>query len=299
MVLERFAPAKVNLFLHVGAPAADGYHPLCSLMVFADVGDRVRLLPGEAPGLHLEGPFAGALALSGGAGADNLILRARDLFLQTFGPAPARFRLILEKNLPIASGVGGGSADAAATLALLAAYYDLPAEAISDLRNLATQLGADVPACLVGETVIAEGRGDVLSEAVAFPAVHAVLVNPGLPAETARVYAAFDQHGFAGDLTRPTAPRRPKNGAEMAAFLRSQRNDLEGPALTVQPAIKEVLDELKGSPETLLARMSGSGATCFAICETSVSARVLAKSVKAAHPAWWVRVCRLGASKRG
>jgi 4-diphosphocytidyl-2-C-methyl-D-erythritol kinase len=298
MVLERFAPAKINLFLHVGPLGEDGYHPLCSLMVFADVGDWVRLLPGEAAGLHLEGPFAGSLALSGGAGSDNLILRSRDLFQNQFGPAPGPFRLVLEKNLPIASGVGGGSADAAATLALLAAYYQLPAEAVGDLRGLAKRLGADVPACLLGESVIAQGRGDELSPAVAFPAVHAVLVNPGLPTATSAVYGAFDQQGFGGDLTPPHAPRRPRNGVEMAIFLRAQRNDLERAAVAVQPAIAAVLESLAGAPETLIARMSGSGATCFALCETSVAARVLARSLAAANPSWWVRACRLGAPPR-
>lgn len=287
--MERFAPAKINLFLHVGSPAADGYHPLCSLVTFADVGDWVRLEWAETLSFEVEGPFSGELD----AGADNLVIRARDLALSAVRrPAPP-FRLTLDKRLPIASGLGGGSADAAATIGLLAQALALGEADRAALARAAGALGADLPMCVAGRPAVAEGRGDRLSDPPAFPQIAAVLVNPQVPSPTGAVYRAYDEAGALADVDRPRLPARIGSAREMAAFLHAQRNDLEAPAVATQPAIGSVLEALRRQPGVLFARMSGSGATCFALCSDPAEARAVALAVGADHPGWWVRPCVL------
>lgn len=290
MVLRRLAPAKINLFLHVGPKQADGYHPVCSLMTFADIGDDLSLTRGAAMGLTVGGPFGGSLS----DGGDNLVLRARDVFLERFGPASDPFGLTLDKRLPIAAGLGGGSADAATALQLLASYYGVDSSH-PDLDDMARALGADVAACLSGRTVIAEGRGDDLSPAPGMPALDAVLVNPGAPSSTAAVYRAFDDQPAGPGPDRPALPPNLTSARHAAEVFAHLRNDLEVPALALQPLIGEALRALADQPETLLARMSGSGATSFALVETPADAQRLAARLIAAHPTWWVRPCRLGA----
>lgn len=287
MALTAFAPAKVNLFLHVGGVGADGYHPLCSLMAFADVADVVAVQGAEAPAFEVTGPFGAGLA-----GADNLVVRAATALLSRIpGPKPP-VRLILDKRLPVAAGLGGGSADAGAALRLLREALALPAPDEA-LAEIAAALGADGAACLWGRTVIAEGRGERLSPAPAMPALDAVLVNPGVPASTAAVYRAFDEAGAPGGADRPRLPDAFESAEETAAFLSLCRNDLEAPAAALEPVIGEVLQTLAGEPETLLARMSGSGATCFALCAGDFEAETLAERLQAMRPGWWVRRCRL------
>jgi 4-diphosphocytidyl-2-C-methyl-D-erythritol kinase len=283
----RFAPAKVNLFLHVGAPGDDGFHPVCSLMVFADVGDEVRLAPGEA-GLRIEGPFAAGLAGEG----DNLVLRARDALLAQ-GGRPADFGLVLAKGLPIASGLGGGSSDAAATLRLIrdALALDLDDAA---LRAIAATLGSDTPACIDASPVIATGRGDVLATAPPLPTLPAVLVNPGVPSPTGAVYRAYDRAVAPEGANAPAWPDALACVQDVARFLGECRNDLEAPALASAPPIGEALRLLSAQPEVLIARMSGSGATCFALCPEPEAASRLASRLAADQPGWWVRACALG-----
>ena len=296
MTFERFAPAKVNLFLHVGPAAPDGYHPISSLMVFADVGDTVRLAAAEAMGFDLQGPFAGTLRQEGdNPEGDNLVVRARDQLLA--GLAPAAFRLTLDKQLPIAAGLGGGSADAAATLVLVRrrlAATGLAAPTDVALGEMARALGADVAACLESVPVVATGRGDVLRPAPPLPALDAVLVNPLAPSPTGAVYRAYDVAGAAGGAEPPDLPPRFATVEAVTAFLAATRNDLEAPAVGLQPLIGEVLDVLAAAPETRLARMSGSGATCFALCADAVDAWRLAIRLETARPDWWVKPCRLG-----
>lgn len=283
MKLSAFAPAKVNLFLHVGPKADDGYHPICSLMAFADVGDTVAVQGAEQPEFEVTGPFAGPLD-----GHDNLVVRAAELLLATVrGPRPP-LRLILDKRLPVAAGLGGGSSDAGATLRLLRDALELgtPDEM---LEAIAGQLGSDGVACLWGRTVIAEGRGELLSPAPAMPTLDAVLVNPRVPSPTGEVYRAYG--GGAAD--RPHLPERLDSAEEVAAWLSLCRNDLEAPAVALNPVIGEVLETLAGEPETLLARMSGSGATCFALCAGDIEAEGLAERLGSMRPDWWVRRCRL------
>jgi 4-diphosphocytidyl-2-C-methyl-D-erythritol kinase len=292
MRLERFAPAKVNLFLHVGPLGEDGYHPISSLMTFASVGDRVRIDPAREMSFAVEGPFAAELA---GDGASNLVVRARDAMLAAFPSARTPFRITLEKSLPVAAGLGGGSSDAAATLNLMAEALEVGGEAASVAKDtIARQLGADVPACLGAAAVLATGRGDVCAAPPAFPELDAVLVNPLVAAPTGAVYRAYDAAGAPGSAEPPPWPHEPMRTArELASFLSAARNDLEAPAIGLAPAIGEVLAALGDQPQTLLARMSGSGATCFAICADRDAAGDLARRISDDHDGWWVRACRL------
>lgn len=289
MAAEAFAPAKINLFLHVGAPAADGYHPLCSLMVFADVGDRVSIHEADALSFHIQGPFAGALV----AEADNLVMRAaRALLAKARGPQPP-IGLSLEKVLPVAAGLGGGSSDAGAALRLMRDALGL-AVTDADLEAVAASLGADGAACLWGRPVLAEGRGERLSPAPGLPAMEAVLVNPRVAVSTPAVYGAFDMGGRFGEVAPPPLPEAFESVVELAAWASLMRNDLEAPAVSLAPQIGDVLATLADERETLLARMSGSGATCFAICGSDIEADALADRIAHLQPRWWVRRCRLG-----
>ena len=285
MELQRLAPAKVNLFLHVGPLRADGYHPVSSLATFADVGDTVRLAATEALGFTVGGPFAQPLL----AETDNLVTTARDLLLA--GRSVAPFWLTLDKRLPIAAGLGGGSSDAAAALRLIAEATRLNDEAT--LQAVARRLGADALMCLDAKPVLAEGRGDDLSPPPSFPDLPAVLVNPLKPSPTGAVYRAYDDAGSTGDAARPVWPTDLSTVAAMARFLALCRNDLEGPAVGLQPAIADVLSALRDQRQTLLARMSGSGATCFAVCADIEARDALAETIRAGHTDWWVQPCTL------
>lgn len=289
MSASAFAPAKVNLYLHVGPPGADGYHPLDSLMVFADIGDEVSLASGPGPALSLTGPFGAGLEAG-----DNLVLQAAHRLARRLGRAEPPPALLLDKRLPVAAGLGGGSADAAATLRLLNLAWGGRLSA-GDLEILAADLGSDVPACVQSRPVIATGRGEVLTPAPDLPGLPAVLVNPGAACPTGAVYRVFDAAGRFGDLSPPARPPTRDGVAGIARWLSGLRNDLEAPAVSVAPVIAIVLERVQAAPETLLARLSGSGATCFALCPDTPSAARLAAILADEHPDWWVRACRLGA----
>ncbi|MBI1199464.1 MAG: 4-(cytidine 5'-diphospho)-2-C-methyl-D-erythritol kinase [Phenylobacterium sp.] len=282
------APAKINLFLHVGAPGDDGYHPVCSLMAFADVGDRVSIELGEGR-LTVSGPFAGAL----GRETDNLIFKAVRAFVDELGRPMAELSMSLDKRLPVAAGLGGGSSDAGAVLRLI---RDVFAPQIDDARleRVAARLGADGAACLWGRPVLAEGRGERLSPAPGLPPLDVVLVNPGVPVSTPEVYRRLDGIGAFGDVTPPPMPEAFETPQELAAWLTGLRNDLEAPAVAVAPEVGVVLEALRGEPEALLARVSGSGGTCFALCADDLAAETLAERIEALAPRWWVRRGRLG-----
>lgn len=286
---SRFAPAKVNLYLHVGGPGGDGFHPLSSLMVFADVGDRIALRPAEALSLTIGGRFGEGL----GAGEDNLVMRAaRALIAQAERPIEP-FGIVLTKDLPLAAGLGGGSSDAGAALRLI---RDTLVPEVDDMRleAIAMSLGSDGAACLWFRPVIAEGRGEVLTPAPRLPAIHAVLVNPLVPSPTGAVYRAYDDAGALGGAERPILPDAFESAEEVAAFMARCRNDLEAPAVQVSPAIGDVLAVLRGEPECLLARVSGSGASCFVLCAGDFEAESLTERLERVRPDWWVRRCRLG-----
>lgn len=278
-----FAAAKVNLFLHVGPKAADGYHPIASLFVFADIGDTLRLGEGASGWLTIEGPFGAGLS----AGADNLVARAR----AALSPDLAT-DLVLEKSLPLAAGIGGGSADAAATLRLLNPRLPQP-RTEAELMAIAAALGADVAACLESRAVIATGRGEQLSPAPRLPDLHAVLANPGVESPTGPVFRAYDAARARTSAECPALPAVLATPADVANLVDQTRNDLEAPAVGLAPAIGAALAALRAAPEALVVRMSGSGATCFALCGSADQAEALAARLAAAHPPWWVRACRL------
>ena len=289
MARTAFAPAKVNLFLHVGAPGADGYHPLCSLMAFADLGDRLTVQPTGAFELQVTGPFAAGAP----ATADNLVLRATRALLARAGGPVELASLVLDKQLPVAAGLGGGSSDAGAALRLLREALGIGLDDVA-LQSVAAELGADGAACLWGRPVLAEGRGERLSPAPALPVLDAVLVNPGVPVSTPEVYRRLDASGRFGEIAPPPMPEAFEDAVELAGWLGAQRNDLENPAIAVAPKVGTVLETLAGERETLLARVSGSGGTCFAICAGDIEAEGLAERIEAMAPHWWVRRCRLG-----
>jgi 4-diphosphocytidyl-2-C-methyl-D-erythritol kinase len=265
---SRFAPAKVNLYLHVTGKRADGYHLLDSLAVFPDVGDVVAAAPGDALSLEITGPFGAVLR----AEADNLLLRAARLLGPGRGAA-----LRLEKSLPVASGIGGGSADAAAALQVLAALWDVTD---ADLRALALQLGADVPVCLASRPARMQGIGEILVPAPRLPAFGMVLVNPGVAVPTPAVFKAR-QGGFSAKAALPDAWA---DVDAMVADLCTCTNDLQEAAIGIAPVIGQVLAVLAGLPGAKLARMSGSGATCFAIFTTGAEAAAAADHLP---EDWW------------
>ncbi len=273
--LTESAPAKVNLFLHVLGRRGDGYHLLDSLVVFAEVGDMLRAEPAEALSLTVDGPFAGAL----GADQDNLVQRAARALAAEVGIA-ASGRLILSKRLPVASGIGGGSADAAAALRLLCRLWRIePDPAV--LARLAGGLGADVPVCLAGRASRMGGIGERLDPAPALPACGIALVNPGIALATAEVFRTR-RGAWSGQAKLPASWC---DAGDMADDLRRQRNDLQPPAIALLPVIGEVLSALEAAPGCLLARMSGSGATCFGLFADEEAAARAASGLQ--RPGWW------------
>jgi 4-diphosphocytidyl-2-C-methyl-D-erythritol kinase len=285
------APAKINLFLHVGPVEADGYHPLCSLVAFADVGDTLSLEPDGPPGLSVVGPFGEALTGEPNGQADNLVLRALAGLGDATGLEASALSLTLDKRLPVAAGLGGGSADAGAALRL-ARRYLAPDLDDAVLVEVAQGLGADGSMCLGATPAWAEGRGEVLTPEPRLPTLHAVLVNPGVPSPTGAVYGAYDRLGV-GCADRPADPAR-WDAEAVISWLSEQRNDLEAPALLNAPAIGTALDAVRAEGQARLVRMSGSGATVFGLYEDAAAAARAAETLEGAHPDWWVRQARLG-----
>ncbi len=279
------AAAKLNLYLHVVGRRADGYHLLDTLVVFADVGDRVTVSPARGLSVAVTGPFGPELAAQDPA--QNLVRRAAELLAHELG-RPADAHVVLEKNLPIASGIGGGSSDAAATLKSLTALWKAPL-APPRLAALGAVLGADVPVCLAGYATFVGGIGELVTPAPKLPETHVVLVNPGRPLPTSEVYKA--RHGPFGEPARFTDP--PDNAAALATVLKQRRNDLTDAARTIMPEIDDVLTALAGCEKALLARMSGSGATCFALFAEAAAAHRAAAGLRDAHRGWWVAEGRL------
>lgn len=265
-----FAPAKINLALHVTGQRGDGYHLLDSIVVFAGIGDVVHVEAAAGLSLVISGPQAANLPVSD----DNLALRAARLIAPGRGAA-----LALHKVLPVASGIGGGSADAAATLRVLSARWGLPMPGTRDLLRL----GADVPACVAGHPLRMQGVGEQIATLPPLPEAYLVLINPGVAIATP---AAF---GGLANKTNPPLPEMPAfaDTAGFAAWLRQQRNDLEASALSVAPVIAGVQAALRAQPGCLLARMSGSGATCFGLFARKAQAEDAASRLKST-PGWWV-----------
>lgn len=273
------APAKVNLFLHVGARRADGYHDLESLVAFTAFGDEISLAGDDGISLSLSGPFGAQLT----GEKENLALKAAQLLSAKFGTAQG-VRIGLCKNLPIASGLGGGSADAAAVLRGLVRLWQIDSGR-KVLTETAESLGADVPVCVANETSWMEGKGERVRALPALPRAGVLLVNPGVQVSTAQVFAALASRSGTG-MPPPQSPFADVHA--LVRFLRGTENDLQRPAQTMAPVIANVLKELDDLPGALFARMSGSGASCFALFADEGGAVTAAQLLRTSHPDWWI-----------
>jgi len=286
------APAKVNLTLRVLGRRADGFHEIESLVAFAGIGDRLSFAAGGELALTVHGPSAAAA----GATADNLVLKAARALADRV-PTVGAGSFDLEKRLPVAAGLGGGSADAAAALRLLARANKLAADDPL-LYAAARATGADVPVCLDPRTRLMRGIGEILSSPLKLPPLQGVLVNPGVALSTRAVFARWKPPAapvVPADLTVLTAMTRRD---QLVRFLLSQANDLESAAIALAPAVADVLLTLNSQPRCELARMSGSGATCFAVFASAAAAIQAAEAIHAEYPNWWVRATALGGVMR-
>lgn len=281
--VDETAFAKVNLALHVRGRRADGYHALESLFVFAEHGDRLtgHVRPDGKISLRMEGPFGHLLDM----GPDNLVMKAARA-LQTDLGEERGAALILTKNLPVASGIGGGSADAAAALRLLMRLWNRQV-APERIERIALELGSDVPACIASVTQMVRGRGELLQQQAVkgLAGMPMLLVNPGVAISTARIFAGWDR-----------IDRGPLAAESLEELIANGRNDLEPPAIAAAPVIAEVLAVLGSRDGVRLSRMSGSGATCFALFDDDRHRAAAARTMIANHPDWWVQETRVRAA---
>jgi 4-diphosphocytidyl-2-C-methyl-D-erythritol kinase len=273
------APAKINLCLHVGAMRPDGYHDLQSAVVFVEAGDELTLEAADELSFALEGPFAASLT----GETDNLVLKAARR-LAEHERIPPRARIVLTKNLPVASGIGGGSADAAAVLRGLAALW----RKADATLELAADIGSDVPVCLGSRPAWIEGRGERVAPLGDIPPFDLVLVNPGIAVSTAEVFRRLERRSGVESVK----PGALNSFHDVRDYLSATNNDLEAPALALAPQIGEVLATLR-SHDALFARMSGSGATCFGLFENARVALTATRAIANAQPAWWVTATRI------
>ena len=285
------APAKVNLFLHVGPVQANGRHPLDSLVMFAgqEAADRLEVMISDDLSMTITGPGMTNPDYIGPVD-DNLVLRAaRALQAETGTSKGAAFTL--DKRLPIAAGIGGGSADAAAALRLLTDLWGTDPAAT---RKVAPDLGGDVPVALQGHAALMQGEGERVRRAPGLPRVPALLVNPNLACPTGPIFRAYDEAGGGAGFREFGAVPPFERVWDLVHWLREQRNDLQAPAIAAVPEIAGVLDTLQALPDAQLTRMSGSGATCFALFETEDAARRAEAQLSADRPDWWIRATSLG-----
>jgi len=287
--VTRDACAKVNLSLRVTGRRGDGYHTLQSLVAFSGVADRLRFQPAPELTLEIEGAFAGALPAS----QDNLVLRAAKA-LRAHCSIDKGAAITLEKRLPLAAGIGGGSADAAAALHGLAALWGLGLLE-DELAAIALPLGADLPVCLLGRAAMVTGIGEEIFPLADLPAAHLVLVNPGIGLSTPAVFAARK-----GPFSSPlAAPARGLSLAALVDWMSEAGNDLQDAAIGLCPAIVEVLRRLRGTDGCLLAAMSGSGATCFGLYDEAEAAQAAASALRIEMPGWWSQAAALLARAGG
>ena len=276
------APAKINLYLHVTGRRADGYHTLDSLIAFAGLGDQITVETADSLSLEIDGRFAESLQNPD----DNLVLKAARALAEEAG-CPANAHIRLTKNLPVAAGIGGGSADAAAALKALAELWQISSDETA-MQSLAATLGADVPVCFAGHTAFVGGVGEVLTPAPGLPSCGLVLVNPGVALATPSVFAARTcDFGKEARFTET-----PANAADLAGLLSARRNDLAVAATALAPVIGDVLTALEAAGAHL-ARMSGSGATCFGLFDDLSAAETAAEFLGLAAPDWWLAATTL------
>lgn len=289
-MISLLAPAKVNLYLHVGPPNGNGRHPLDSLVVFAaaEAADRLTIEPSETLQLAVIGPQAEACGPVG----DNLVFRAAHALKEILKTSDGA-RLTLVKHLPVAAGIGGGSADAGAALRGLNAHWGGP-DVPDHLVALAAHLGGDVPACTISRPVLMRGEGERL-QGVTLPApLPTLLVNPGIPCPTGPIFKAYDAAGGGHDFREIDVPVFDTNDQLIDWLSAETFNDLEAPALIHHPEIAGVLETLRALPGVRLARMSGSGATCFALFNSQDAADAAAHQARNRHPDWWVIATAFG-----
>ncbi len=279
-VIREQARAKVNLTLHVLGKRPDGYHELESLAVFADLCDELRFAPAAEDSLCLEGPFAGAVD------GENLVLKAKRVVSGWLGrEIHGDFRL--EKRIPVAAGLGGGSSDAAAAIRILLKAYGDPAAAQGFIERAAA-VGADVPVCLYNRAAWMRGVGERVTPAANVVALPAILVNPRIKVSTAEVFKRLNAAPFRPEEAPPPLPHADFSSPEKAAAtLEHGRNDLEPPAIAIEPAVAHTLDAIRHQEGCLLARLSGSGPTCFGLFPTQEIAKRAADAVSRAQPSWW------------
>lgn len=289
--LSVVAPAKLNLFLHVGDKRPDGYHALQSLVAFAESGDVLQLEEASELTLAVSGPFAAQIPRGDG----NLALKAARALSEEFSKRPRGASIVLEKNLPVAAGLGGGSSDAAAVLRGLNVLWSL-GRPEDELIELARTLGSDVPACVLARTCWMEGRGEHVFATPQLPPLEMVLVNPGVLLPTAGVFASLNARTGTSAME---PPGRIERLWDLVAYLEDSGNDLEAPATLIQPVIDEVLEALHHEPACVFAQMSGSGATCFGLFDGREYAHGAAERIALDHPGWWVRATRIAPADIG
>lgn len=285
-LLTIFAPAKINLYLHITGRLDNGYHTLDSLVAFADIGDRVEIEPATDFQFRVQGPYAGSFnskELDASPNSANLIVQAAWSLARAAQKVP-NIRATLTKNLPLASGLGGGSSDAAAIIWGLLEWWDLSSQA-HYLPGLMARLGADVPVCLTCKPSRVRGIGDILDPAPIMPEVPVVLVHPGKPCPTGEVFGHYS-----GGFKEPQSlPGDIDTYDGLITFLKRQSNDLYMSACQKVPEIKNTINALNAQKGCGLARLSGSGAACFGLFENEVLAKMAAKAISTENPDWWIK----------
>jgi 4-diphosphocytidyl-2-C-methyl-D-erythritol kinase len=287
-MIEAMAPAKINLALHVTGQRENGFHDLESLVVFADLGDELIARPAPADSLRLSGPFAGALT----PGQTNLVTKAVEAFRRRWpGSVPHGVEIALKKNLPVAAGIGGGSADAAATLRLMADFAE-PAIELEKLMPVAADLGADVPVCLLSRACLVRGIGEVVEPVDILPQSHFVLINPLVPVSTGEVFRRLKQHRNPG---LPDIPEPFSHAAVLGLWMEETRNDLQEAAIEAVPEIGRLIRALARTTGCVAARMSGSGATVFGLYGSAALAHLAARDMRERFAEAWVAAAPLAA----
>ncbi len=281
--LTDIAPAKINLYLHITGKRNDGYHELDSLVVFPEIGDNISIEKADGIELSSYGPFSDFLPST----SENIVIRAAK-WLKAVANVKVGAKITLCKNLPVSSGVGGGSSDAATVISLLKRFWNVSLDQ-NKLMKSALSLGADIPVCLKRQSSYIGGVGEVLISPPTIPAFWLVLVNPGIPVETAKVFSSHSPNF--SPISRFN--KSPKDAQSLAVLLSERKNDLENSAISLFPEIAEVLNSLANIPNILISRMSGSGATCFGLFEDPSSAKLAEQLLKEEHPAWWIKKTQL------
>lgn len=276
-MIKVIAHAKVNLTLHVVGQRANGYHELQSLVCLTEFGDQIHLTPDVDFSFQVTGPYAAGIPVDD----RNLVVQAAKFMAQKHSK-PLDCQIILEKNLPMASGIGGGSSDAAAVMRALSQYWSVPMPNVDELMAL----GADIPVCMTTGLTLMEGAGEDVLQLSTAPNWGVVLVNPNVGVSTPAVFNALNSkhnppmQGVAGNCVD-------------IAWLGDQRNDLEAPAMAMVPEVATVVDAISAAPQCQVARMSGSGATCFGLFADVMHAKAAASYLQKAHPNWWVVATKL------